>query len=362
MKNLLQAVIMAALTLPGIVAAAEQDTPRVLMIAQNQGTEITDLLVPFAVLSRAGIEVTVVATEPGKVELWPAFNLVNLPLLQDVDVSDYDLLLVPAVLQPAEQGLQSFLRRFVDHGGLVASTCDGVNVLAESGLLDGHRATGHFYSHKSRVKNYPDVAWVQDIRYLEDTPFITTAGVSASAPAAVYLVQRLLNEQAANRVGSYYGIDADPGHSVDDYRFGLGNGLAMLSNGIRGMAKRTYTIDGNNAVDELALALTVDILGRTSRIKFGLAAGVDEGFGAGEDTVRTRYGLELQTVDFDRSDVWIELPGKTTTKELKPHAAPEVITVATPDRVLDAVLGHVETEFGRGTMRTITKQLELPWP
>ena len=45
------------------------------------------------------------------------------------------------------------------HGAAMVSICDGVELLAETGVLDGRRATGHWAS-RPRLKGFPQVAWL----------------------------------------------------------------------------------------------------------------------------------------------------------------------------------------------------------
>lgn len=183
---------------PTARAADGSPVPRVVLVTQHQGTEITDLLVPYALLAAAGAEVIVAATEPGRVSLWPTLSLEVGTALDAV--GPVDLVVVPAVHDPRDPALVRAVRALHGSGARVASICDGVFVLAEAGLLDGVPATGHFYSRGRRERRYPEVQWVEDRRYVEAGTILTSAGVSASGPAAVRLVEVLFGPERAAAV------------------------------------------------------------------------------------------------------------------------------------------------------------------
>jgi len=69
------------------------------------------------------------------------------------------------------------------------SICDGSLVVAGTGLLDGRRAIGHFASADKRREQFPAVHWVANTRFVHDGQFISSSGVSASLPTAIYLVE-----------------------------------------------------------------------------------------------------------------------------------------------------------------------------
>ncbi len=331
-------------------SAYAEPVPRVAIITQNAGTEITDLLVPFAVLSDAGVDVQVVATSEGPVTLWPEFEMVELPTIAEIEPDEFDLLIVPAVLNADDPLLQQFVKDFASRGGLTASICDGVNVLAIAGLLDGRDATGHFYSHKKRSKDFPQVNWIQDQRYIQDDRIISTAGVSASAPVSIYLLQRLLGEAAAADAVARFGIDANPEHSVDQFSFGLGDGLTMLGNGARGLRKKNYGLLPAPGVDEYSLAFLADILARTSRVRLGFAGQTD--------IIETRHGLKLKGTSLGDIDTLVALPAQSATSARGKN--PDLL-ISSSAKAVDQLVTHVREEFGSRTARFVTKQLEMPW-
>src|SRR4029453_14613000 len=72
--------VLAALVAPPSPAAGPRPKPVIAVIADNQGTEVTDFLVPFAVTAGSNLaEVHAVALHEGPVMLHPSGTAVDLP-------------------------------------------------------------------------------------------------------------------------------------------------------------------------------------------------------------------------------------------------------------------------------------------
>src|SRR5215470_15957091 len=74
---------------------------------------------------------------------------------------------------------------------LTTSVCTGAFLLAERGLLDGHRATTHWNSVEWMRATYPAVEMVADTRVVDEGHIITSAGISAGIDMSLYVVSRL---------------------------------------------------------------------------------------------------------------------------------------------------------------------------
>jgi transcriptional regulator GlxA family with amidase domain len=70
----------------------------------------------------------------------------------------------------------------------VASVCSGAYVLAEAGLLDGHRATTHWVTADAFAARYPRIAVEPDAIFVHDRRMWTSAGVTAGIDMALAMV------------------------------------------------------------------------------------------------------------------------------------------------------------------------------
>jgi len=101
---------------------------------------------------------------------------------------------------PQSEGLSACLREASQHTRRVTATCTGAFVLAAAGLLDGRRATTHWYFAKSLAKSHPAVAVEADRIFVIDGQIWTSAGMSAGVDLALALVEKDLGALAAKDI------------------------------------------------------------------------------------------------------------------------------------------------------------------
>lgn len=351
MASLVQVCFLAiALCMAPVAARADTTVPRAVIVAQNSGTEITDLLVPFAILSAAGINVEIVSTSPGSVNLMHGLELLNLRTILDVEVDSLDLVVVPAVHEPDEPELVQWLAKVAALETLVASICDGVEVLASAQILNGRKATGHFYSKSRREANHQQVVWVENTRYVHDGNMVTTAGVSASAPASIYLASLMVGAETAQRVARDYGIDTSESttHRTADFKIGLNEVFIGARNYVLGLRKKRYSLLVDEGTDEFSFAFVVDALGRTYRASIGVDAP--------DSIFQTKRGLTI------RSKSVLLAPHMSV--DMRSVLNAKILTVSldstVPRDAIDNVFEHIALVYGRSTARFVALQLELP--
>ncbi|UUZ50208.1 DJ-1/PfpI family protein [Massilia sp. B-10] len=86
-----------------------------------------------------------------------------------------DYVIVPALSTPDDPVLLPWLAAQAAKGATIVSICDGALVAARAGVFKGHRATGHWATHKLRVENFPDTEWLANRRYVADGKVVSSA-------------------------------------------------------------------------------------------------------------------------------------------------------------------------------------------
>ncbi|MBV6752277.1 GlxA family transcriptional regulator [Pseudomonas chlororaphis] len=114
----------------------------------------------------------------------------------------YDTLLVVGDndLAVGSVGLIDYLRGAPDFARRVASACTGSFHLADAGLLDGRRATTHWYHAREFRQRYPQVRLEEDRIFTLDGPIWTSAGMTASIDLALALVEQDLGGEVTRQV------------------------------------------------------------------------------------------------------------------------------------------------------------------
>ncbi|MEU8529484.1 MULTISPECIES: GlxA family transcriptional regulator [Streptomyces] len=102
-----------------------------------------------------------------------------------------------------EPALIDWLRAHAPHAERLVSVCTGALLLAEAGLLDGHRATTHWVACDHLARCYPEVDVDPDPIFVRDGRLSTSAGVTAGIDLALALVEEDLGHDAALTVARH---------------------------------------------------------------------------------------------------------------------------------------------------------------
>ena len=103
-------------------------------------------------------------------------------------------------VEPSTPGLIAFVRDTAARYRRVAATCTGAFILAEAGLLDGRRATTHWYHARTLQTRYPRIRMEEDRIFVNDGPIWTSAGMSAGIDLALALVEQDLGAELARAI------------------------------------------------------------------------------------------------------------------------------------------------------------------
>ena len=114
----------------------------------------------------------------------------------------FDTVLVVAKAEIARPSpaLSRFVRRSMTTARRVAAPCTGAFVLAESGVLDGRRATTHWHRARELQARFPMVKVEEDRIFIVDGPVWTSAGMTAGIDLALAMVEKDLGADVARAV------------------------------------------------------------------------------------------------------------------------------------------------------------------
>jgi transcriptional regulator GlxA family with amidase domain len=117
------------------------------------------------------------------------------------DVTAFDTIIVGGNSDMAfTPGLLRYLEQAAVHCRRVAAKCAGAFFLAESGLLDGRRATTHWFFADDFKSRYPRVRLEENRLFVIDGPFWTSAGMTANIDLVLAMVEKDFGLHVANAV------------------------------------------------------------------------------------------------------------------------------------------------------------------
>jgi len=125
------------------------------------------------------------------------------PEVSIADVHKTDLIFIPTTGISVEDAAKRnapvlpWVKRWQKRGAAIASVCSGVGLIAETGLLDGKRATTHWALAEKFRQMYPRVNWMPELMVTEDRGFYCGGGVHAALDLSLYLVEKFCGHEVA---------------------------------------------------------------------------------------------------------------------------------------------------------------------
>lgn len=345
-----------AQALPAIPPTEQQQTiealkrpgrarPVIAIIALNAGTEVSDLFTTYGILAESGVaDVTVVAPRSEPIRLYPTVvSLEKHSTTAQFDASHprgADYVVVPAMEPADDPDVIAWIRAQHARGATIVSVCNGSQTLAAAGLLDGRRATGHWYYLDDIREKHPTMQWVRDRRYVVDRGVATSTGITASVPYMIALVEAIAGSGKAEKLAARLGVDSwDARHDSSRFQLTVAHRTTYVLNNARVWRHETIGVPLDNGVDEIALGLVPDAYART---EFATVLTI----GKTGDLVQTRRGLTLRPAATDGGGIDAEL-------RLPDEPA---------GRILDRELPRIATRYDDATAAYVALILEYPWP
>ena len=123
-----------------------------------------------------------------------------------------DILIIPSAEHHLDTDLEdtlmlNFVRETAQTAQFITSHCDGAFVLAKAGLLDTVASTTFPSDIPAYRKMFPDLTIHEDILFVHDGKYITSAGGAKSFEAALYLCEYLYGKEVAQRLAKGLVID-----------------------------------------------------------------------------------------------------------------------------------------------------------
>jgi putative intracellular protease/amidase len=332
--------ILAALKPP------KRQRPLIAIIGINDATEATDYLMPYGILRRAEVaDVAALATASGPVKLFPALTVEPQATVAEFDAhhpDGADYVIVPAMSRDDDPVVLEWLKSQAARGATIIGVCAGAKVVGEAGLLDGKRATTHWYCLGELREKHPAIHYVPDRRLVVDEGVATTTGITASMPMALTLIEAIAGRDKAEAVGRDLGLACwDLRHTSEAFQFTRPFALTAIRNTAAFWNREPLGIELRPGVDEVSLALVADAWSRTYRsraVTFSRTDGVQQ----------TRNGLGM-------------VPDRVAASWPAEHLLP-AIGDRQPARALDDALSGISTRYGMRTADFVAMQLEYPRP
>jgi putative intracellular protease/amidase len=277
------------------------------------------------------------------VTLYPALKVEPEATVADFDTrhpEGADYVIVPAMRRDDHPAVLQWIKSQAARGAVIIGVCAGAKVLGKAGLLDGKRATTHWYHVKELRTRRPAMVYVPDRRLVVDQGVATTTGITASMPMSLALIAAITGRAKAEAVARNLGLTGwDLRHESAAFEFTRPFASTAMRNRLAFWNHERLGMELVAGVDEVSLALVVDAWSRTFRsrvITFSRSAGPQQ----------SRHGVRLLA---DR------VAKTSSAADLLPP-----IGERRPARVLEQTLDEIGTRYGVETADCVAMQLEYP--
>ena len=187
------------------------------------GVYNTELTAPFDIFQHTiyrdsikPMNVFTVAEKAGYVRTFEGIHIVPDFVFDDPELPEIDILVVPSAEHHLDSDLENevmlnFVKEAAKGADFITSHCDGAFVLAKCGLLDGHESTTFPSDIEAFREMFPQLTVHEDILFVHDGRFITSAGGAKSFEASLYLCEYLYGKKVADQLARGLVIDWDLG-------------------------------------------------------------------------------------------------------------------------------------------------------
>lgn len=174
------------------------------------GVQIIDYTGPYEVFGQAGFNVFLVAESDTMIrtamgmQVTPHYTLANSP--------EADVIVIPGGhVSDAEdsEATIAWIKKAEKEAASIMSVCNGAYILANTGLLDGKKATTFARLIPGLRDAAPKTEVVEDMRFVDNGKIITTAGLSSGLDGSLHLVAKMLGLGRAQMIATNLEYDWD---------------------------------------------------------------------------------------------------------------------------------------------------------
>lgn len=324
----------------------------VIIIAENNGTEMFDLMAPFY-LFNATEKANVLVVSEKKAPILLVNSLFLLPHYSFSEIDSLhitpDVIVIPNLtvhlMTPPKSSTVNWIKDHYNGTNIILAICDGSATAAATGLYDGKPLTTHASDLNTLQKQFPKPNWVRDVSVTQSGNLYSTAGVSNAVEGSLTVIKRVFGEQTMQSVLQNVGYphtDIKTDHTSE-----VVNKRAMGKIASKMLLRKNYNVGVlmTDSVNEFDLASVLDTYVRTfpkSISSFSL-----DGKG-----VTSKYGLTLYPTGDVKEDKVSELHllNSTSLEASVPNQFSKTpIVTYSPDRKqypINVCLDRIALQYG----------------
>ena len=265
----------------------------VVIVADNEGTEIFDMLTPYYLFSSTQ-KANVYIVAPNK---YPVIVRKGFYLLPQFTFAEYDstnikadVIVMPnlSAMDAKHQNPQivNWIKKHYSENTKMLSVCDGSLTAAATGIYNGKPITTHASDYESIKAQFRQPNWMNNVSVTNSDNVFSTAGVSNAVEGSLSVIKALFDEETMIKV--LQGINYPHAQPKIDHQSKAINFGDKLTIGKKVILKHNRKIGVllQDGINEFELAAIMDTYNRTFPKSI-------ESYVIADPTIRTKYGLIL---------------------------------------------------------------------
>ena len=285
--------------------AMDTSKKNVFIIADNDGTELFDMMAPFYLFNETGkANVYIIAKNKYPVNVKKGLFLLPQMTFAEADslALNADVIVIPAQIGAMQKNRQdsiviSWIKGHYTNTTKILSVCDGSITAAATGLYDGKLLTTHASDYPMVKVPYTKPIWVQNISVTQSGNLFSTAGVSNATEGSLTVIAELFGKETMQSVAAniyYPHADVKTEHQSIAVS---GSTKTTILKKVMFKKNKDVGVLLQDGMSEFDLAGVLDTYNRSfpSSCKTFITSG---------ETIKTKYGLTLiATGDVHKNNV-----------------------------------------------------------
>ena len=277
----------------------------VFIIADNDGTELFDMMAPFYLFNETGkANVYIIAKNKYPVNVKKGLFLLPQITFAEADSlkMQADVIVIPAQIAAMQKNQQdstviNWIKDHYTNTNKILAVCDGSITAAATGIYDGKLLTTHASDYPTVKVPYTKPLWVQNVSVTQSGNLFSTAGVSNATEGSLTVIKELFGKETMQMVAAniyYPHADIKTAHQSIAVS---GSTKATIIKKIMFRSNEDVGVLLQNGMSEFDLAAVLDTYNRSfpASCKTYITSG---------ETIKTKYGLTLMaTGDVQNNDV-----------------------------------------------------------
>jgi putative intracellular protease/amidase len=253
---------------PSIVL--DNSKKNVVIVADNEGTEIFDLLAPYNLFNETNKTNVIIVAE----KKYPIILRKGFFILPNYSFSEFDslkikpdVMVVPNLSAMTDKQnnpiIVKWIKQHFSNSVNLLSVCDGSLTVAATGIYDGKPLTTHS-SDFDRLKSYYNKpVWTENVSVTQNDNLYSTAGVSNAVEGTLTVIKNLFDEPTMIKVKEKINYPyPSPKLEHKSTAINLKNKLTIL-NKVFFKGNKRIGVYLENGIDEFVLAAILDTYNRT---------------------------------------------------------------------------------------------------